>query len=474
MYNGSDKVRIGGGLSGTYMDPVIMVWLIIAVALIFLLPRKYVIVPILLTIFLTPFGQQVYVAGAHIFLARFLILGGWIRILWTKKQSLRLAIGEFSALDKVFVLWALFRATATVLEFAQAQAVVTECGFLLDSIGSFFLFRLLIRKEEDIVRVLKTLALIVFILAVTMTYERIHNQNLFGFIGGQLVPQVRDGAIRSQGTFQGPIPAGTFAATLLCLFLWLWRSGKSAKLGIAGLVGAMVMVITSASSTPLMGVAAGLLALSMWPLRKQMRTIRWGIVVVLIALHLAMKAPVWMLINHVNMVGGNSSYHRAMLVDQFIRHFRDWWLIGVQSTAEWGWDMWDQANQFVWEGESGGLATFICFILIVSRSFGRLGTARKRARGDRSREWLLWLLGCTLFAYCVAFFGISLSDQLVWGWYGLLAMICAATSPDMLKSTDTHAGRTSLRNELQLASSVNSLNSDSRRGLHNDLARRSA
>ena len=429
MFNGSDNVKIGGGYASSSMHPAVLVLMLITIVLVFALPRRYVIVPILLAVFLTPFGQQIYVGGAHLFLPIILILCGWLRAAW-KGESLRSALGGFNGVDKVFLWWAIFRATATFLEFMQWQAAITESGFLIASIGCFFLLRMLIREEQDVVRVFKALALVVSVLAVTMTIERIHNQNLFGFIGGHMLPQIRDGEIRAQGSFQGPIPAGTFGATSLCLFLWLWRSGKSAAAGVAGIVGSSVMVVTSASSTPLMAVAAAVLAVLMWPMRKKMRMVRWGIVVVLIALHLVMKAPVWMLINHVNLVGGNSSYHRAMLVDQFVRHFGEWWLIGVQSTAQWGWDMWDQANQFVWEGESGGLATFVCFVLLVSRSFGMLGTARKYARGKRSKQWLLWLLGCTLFSYTVAFFGISLSDQLVWGWYLLLAMICAAAASD--------------------------------------------
>ena len=139
-----------------------------------------------------------------------------------------------------------------------------------------------------------------------------------------------------------------------------------------------------------------------------------------------MKAPVWMLINHVDLVGGNSSYHRAMLVDQFVRHFWDWCFIGVASTKEWGWDMWDQANQFVAEGFSGGLATFVCFVLAVSWSFGRMATARRASAGDRSKQWLCWLLGSALFTHVVAFFGISFSDQSAFAWYALLAMMGAA------------------------------------------------
>src|SRR5262249_10617040 len=85
-------------------------------------------------------------------------------------------------------------------------------------------------------------------------------------------------------------------------------------------------------------------------------------------------------------------------------------------------------NQFVAEGETGGLATFICFVLIVSRSFGRLGTARKRSAGARKKEWLFWLLGSALFSFIVSFFGISFSDQSVFGWLAVLAIVNVTTS----------------------------------------------
>jgi hypothetical protein len=152
---------------------------------------------------------------------------------------------------------------------------------------------------------------------------------------------------------------------------------------------------------------------------------------VLILLQIVMKAPVWFVINHVDLVPGNSSYHRAMLIDVFIRHFWDWWLVGTNDAKNWGWDMWDTSNQFVNEGESGGLATFICFILLISWSFGLLGKARKlvEAEGDRKKEWSLWFLGVALFAHIVGFFGISYFDQTKFMWYSLFAIIIATTVP---------------------------------------------
>ncbi len=430
MYNGPGNLRIGGGSTESFLHPIVLVWMLIAIALIFLLPRKSVVVPLLLTLILAPFGQQIYVMGAHVFVGRILILCGWIRLCWTRMSSrTMIASGGFNPIDKIFLLWAIIRAAATFLEFQETQAAINQCGFLWDSVGGYFLLRFLVRDEEDVVRVIKTFAFIVSVLALTMTIEKVSHQNVFGFMGGRMISFVRDGAVRAQGPFTGPIPAGTFGATLLCLFVWLWRSGTSPFIGVIAVTGSVVMAVTSASSTPLIALPVGILAISFWPLRKEMRIVRWGIVGLLVSLQLAMKAPVWMLINHIDLVGGNSGYHRAMIIDQFVRHFGDWWLIGVQSTATWGWDMWDGANQFVAEGESGGLATLVCFVLLVSRSFRRLGTARTLARGDRKKEWLFWLFGGALFSHIVSFFGISFSDQSINGWFALLAMICAATAP---------------------------------------------
>jgi hypothetical protein len=249
------------------------------------------------------------------------------------------------------------------------------------------------------------------------------------YIGGiDVVPSIRDGKIRSQGAFGHPILAGTFAATLIPLLLALWKSGRSKLIASVGLGSALAMVYTSASSTPMLAVFAGLLALCFWPIRRSMRVVRWSIVGFLVVAQIFMKAPVWFLIARMDMVGASSGYHRAELVDVFIRHFFDWWLVGTNSGGSWGWEMFDLSNQYVSIGESGGVLAFFFFIALISRSFGRLGRARKATQGRRSHEWLVWFLGAALFAHVVGFFGISYWDQTQVAWFVLLAMISAATT----------------------------------------------
>lgn len=426
-------VAFGGGAGHTVLHPFVAAAMVIGVILILVLPRKYAAAAFLLVVLLSPPGQQLLLAGVHLYVPSILVLAGLARMAQAKLSSKgELFVGGFTSIDKAFFCWAIFRAVASILlNRLDPGAIVYQIGFLLTSMGGFFLLRFLIQDEESVVTVIKTFAFFVAVVAVTMSYEKFHDLNVFGYLGStSLYPDIREGSIRARGPFEHEILAGVFGATLLPLFLWLWHSKLGRMAAFFGVVGSTAMVLASASSTSLMVYMGVILGCCFWVFRKHMRVFRWGLVIVLILLQIVMKAPVWFVINHVDIVPGNSSYHRAMLIDVFIRHFWDWWLVGTNDAKTWGWDMWDTSNQFVSEGESGGLATFICFIMMISYSFGWIGKARKlvEAEGDRKKEWFLWFLGVALFAHIVGFLGISYFDQTRFMWYALLVMISLATS----------------------------------------------
>ncbi|HXN54054.1 MAG TPA: hypothetical protein VN943_19140 [Candidatus Acidoferrum sp.] len=430
-----ENFRFGGGASETILHPIVLVAMLIAIALIFLLSRKYVIWPVFCTAFLIPFGQELLIGGLHFFVFRIVILTVAVRMLVSMFSSPEGIFGDrLGVLDVVFVLWTLFRAFAGVLVFSfNSGAMVYQAGFLLDAMGGYFVLRYLIRDEDDIYRTLRAFVAIACVVAVCMIFEKIHQVNVFGLLGGvRADPEIRNGTVRSQGPFQHELLAGTFGATLLPLFFLLWKSGKSHVLAILGAVSATIMVFTSHSSTPVLAYGAGLLAICAWPLRRHMRVIRWGAVIVLVSLHLVMKAPVWFLIQRVDVVGGSSGYHRARLVNDFIMHFRDWWLVGTTENARWGFNMWDMCNQFVAEGQVGGLVTFASFVALICICFSRIGAARSAVAGDSSKEWFFWLFGSALFSHVVGFFGISYFDQTRFAWFALLAMIATATALHVL------------------------------------------
>lgn len=423
-------ITFAGGASATVLDPIVLGALIIAVILILLLARKYVIVPVLCMMFLVPIGEQLFLGGVHLYIFRIVILVGLLRMLWTKSSSQTpILSGGINSIDRAFMWCTICEVCAVILLFRSSSAVTNQFGFLVDYLGGYFLLRFLIRDEDDVYRALKCLAFLALILGTCMVMENVTLHNVFASIGGQATPEIRDGKIRSQGPFEQELMAGAFGATLLPLCIVLWKSERAKAAAACGLVGAVLMTWTSNSSTSLLSFGAGILAILFWPIRKSMRTVRWGIVIGLIALQLVMKAPVWYVIAHIDLTGGSSSYHRAELINQFINHFWDWWLIGVTSAGSWGLDMWDAQNQFVNVGETGGLLALIIFIAMISRSFRELGNARKAVEGDAKKEWFLWLLGAALFSHVVTFFGVNYFDQTKFVWFALLAMITAATVP---------------------------------------------
>lgn len=424
------NIRFGGGASHTILHPLVAVALFLTIALIFLLPRRYVVIPSLLTVFLVPIGQVVVLGGVHFTIYRIVILFGLVRLATTKlpARTGRLA-GGFDTVDGAFTFCALFSLMTFWLQWGETQALIKGLGNLLDALGGYFVLRFLIQDREDVQRTIKTFAVLAMVLAVCMTNEEFTHQNVFGFLGGiPVADAVRDGKVRAQGAFEVYITAGVFGATLLPLFIWLWSDGKSRISALLGMVGASIMTLTSNSSTPPLAYAAGIVGLCFWPLRKHMRAFRWGLVLILVSLHLSMKAPVWALIARVDFTGSSSGYHRYMLVDNCIRHFSDWWFIGAKNYDTWGFDTWDLSNQYVASAVGGGLATLVTFILVISRSFGKLGTARKCVAGNRGQEWFLWCLGAALFAHAVAYFGIGYFDQMQFAWYALLAIIAASVA----------------------------------------------
>ncbi len=414
-----------------------MVALLLAIVLMLWLPRKYVVIPLLMAAFLVPRGQEIYLAGLHWYVLRILVLTGFVRL---AKAKFQLA-GGLHNVDKIFILWASYRTSAIVLT-NWPNGVAEQAAFLIQAMGGYFLLRYLIQDEEDIARAAKALAVTAMILGACMLIEHTRSVNVFGYLrGAPLVPEVRNGQTRAQATFGHSILAGCFGATLLPLFFWLWKSGKAKALAAVGMSGSTLMMLMSNSSTPVLAYVAGVGALLLWAIRRSMRAVRWGLVIALVSLALVMKAPVWFIVAHINVIGGSGGYDRANLIDVCIRHFKDWWLIGTNQNGSWGWDMWDQSNQFVAEGETGGLVTLVCFITMISRSFGKLGTMRKRV--ERKEQWLFWSLGAVMLAHIFAYFGVAYWDQTQIWWFAFLAMISAATvatqkAPAQAESADTN------------------------------------
>jgi len=419
-YDAPPKNYYFGGGGDTFMPPIALVLVIVAIILMVVLPRKYAFVPFLLAGLLIPLDVTILIAGLHFNSNRLLILGGLSRFVFRGEMSL----DNMNSLDKVIMYGMLIESISYILLWRQAEVIVNRAGFLFSGLGTYIILRSLIRSKEDVVMTIKVFAIIVIFLAPLMWYEHSNRSNPFSMFGVAELSYLRYDQVRAQGPFAYSIVAGTFAVVLIPLFIGIWWYMPSTWfISAIGVVSATVMMISSSSSTPVMAFSAGILALIIWPLRKNMRKVRRGIIVILIGLQLMMMSPIWFLVNRVGGVLGGSGWHRAMLIDTFVRHFFDWFLIGTRDNANWGWSMWDVDNAYVGAGLKGGLLGFILFLAIFVYGYRMIGEARTAVEESRRDARFIWAIGSALFANSIAFFGIVYWDQSVIAWYALLVMI---------------------------------------------------
>lgn len=413
----------------TSVSPVAIVAFAVAAILMLLLPRNKVLIPFFIVIFLIPFYQVISIFSLNFYLCRILVIIGLIRIV------IRSEISFGNKIDKIFALMVLSRFIANIALWQTGHAVASNMGYALDMLGAYILIRSLIRSFEDIDTIIKVFVFLAFIIAIFMVNGQLSGKNILSSIGGtsgNLV--IRNGNYRSEASLAHPILAGDFGAIFLPLFVYLWLHKKIIRyLGMIGIGSCLIIVYTSYSSGPMLSLIAGLVGIIMFPFRKNMKTFRRGLFGLIIALQLIMKAPVWALIERLGVIGGSSSYHRYVLVDQFIRRFDEWWLFGTKSTNHWGWngvDLWDVANGYVLIGVEGGIITFIIFIFLLIRCFSAIGTGLQVFEQESDKIFLYWSLGTMLAVHLIAFWGVSYFAQMTFVWILTLCMI--STLSDLL------------------------------------------
>jgi hypothetical protein len=425
------NLRFGGGIGQTLVHPIILIAVLIAGIVILFGSRNRALVAFLSAAILIPTDQILLVGSLHFPMLRVLVAFGIVRMLRARVFSgSKILRGGWNKIDIAVTVLTVFIAANGILLYRESASVVYQLGTLYTDLGVYFLLRFLIRDQDDVLRAIRAFAYVAAVVAMVMTYEAATGRNpIYGLLGGARAAMygsalTRADRFRATASFGHPILAGTFGAILLPLFVGLWWTGKkNRKIALLGILAATVIPIAAYSSTALLGFIGGLVALCFWPLRKRMRPIRWGIVLTLVTLHLALTSPVWHLITRIDLAGGSSSYHRYQLINQCILHFNDWWLIGTKAYADWGWDMWDLSNQYVGIADPSGLVPLLAFLASIVFAFQYIGATRKTVQRDRKQELFLWAMGSALFANVVAFFGISYFDQTIVAWYALLVMI---------------------------------------------------
>jgi len=398
------------------------------------LPRRFALIPVIATCCYMTLGQQIVIATLNFSALRLILLSGWIR-LFIRHEFFPLKLNQ---IDKLIIAWIVSSIVIYTLLWQTTGAFINRLGFAYDAIGTYFLFRFLIRDYIEIDYAIKVIAFVIFPLALEMLVEYTTGRNAFAIFGG--VPEItvmRGGRMRCQGPFIHPILAGTLGATLIPLYLGTWiRKEKMRLISSLGLISSSIIMVTSSSSGPLTSAVYGIIAMLVWPFRNHLRAIRWGIVFFLVLLAIFMKAPIWYLMARLGSIIGGGGWHRSYLIDQAIHYFDEWWLLGTKVTAHWmpyALENYptraDITNQYISEGVNGGLLTMILFILIIVFCFRGIGKTLKNTEEDSfDIRITIWSLGSVLFAHTMSLLSVSYFDQIRVFWYLLLAMIAVVTS----------------------------------------------
>ena len=404
--------------------------------LILILPRKYALAPVFALMCYMTLGERLMIGGLNFTMIRILLLFGWVRLVCRKE----IRSFKFNGIDTAVLAWVVSRIILHNVLWQNGKEFQNSLGGAYDEVGMYFLFRFLVRDLDDIKHAIRGFALFIVPVGVLMLNEKLTGHNVFAAFGGVHETTVaREGSLRCQGPFLHPILAGTFGAVVLPFFVGLYREGGRNRLIAAlGIVSALTIVVTCASSGPVLACVCGILGLGLWGLRRQMKKILWGIVFTLVLLQLTMKAPVWFLMAKMDVFSGSTGFHRALLIDEALHHIDEWWLSGTKETKSWGGHLEDVTNQYINEGVYGGLLTMALYIRVVARSFKAVGSSvRILQRHDLKTAFCVWTLGAALFAHAITFLSVSYFDQNSVNFYLLLAMISTASSAALLLKKQT-------------------------------------
>lgn len=415
----------------TYINPLALLGTLAAAVFLLTTRRSRALLPFVLVACLVPVAQRVVIATLDFNMIRVMVLFAWTRLL-LRGELRRLRLHE---LDVAFVVWTLAGSATYVAREATLAAAVYRLGWSFDSLGTYFGCRMLLRQPSDSLHAVRYLAWCAVFAAAGMLSEWFTGHNPFALLGGVPdVPWIRDGHLRCRGAFAHPILAGSFGATIVPIFVAMWFAiPRWRRIAAVGAASGAAIAVTSASSGAIVSAIAGLVAFALWPLRRHARAIRWGLLLGLTVVHVAREKPVWHLIGRAAELFGGEGYQRYRLIDAFVEHWGEWWMLGTSSTEHWGWMLWDTTNQYVDEGVTGGvlkLAAFVALIVLAYRAVGIAGTARGRPAQRRPRDQRMWCWGLrsALTAHCVAFISVSYWGQMQIIFFLLLALIGAERS----------------------------------------------
>lgn len=411
------------------MEPLALLFVLVNAAALFVLPRRWAALPLIVGACYMTRGQAIELGVASLTVVRILIIVGVVRVVIRREwQGAR-----FNGLDGIMMAFGVWMIASVVFHPQPDAPFVLRVRDVYEAWGLYLLFRVFLQTLDDVEQLFRILAIAFVPIALAMVHEKLTGTNMFARFGGVPVfSTVRNGVIRAQGPFAHAILAGSIGGACVPLMAGLWFERR--KLAVVGFLAAMAIVMASGSSGPILGAAFGLLVVGLWPLRHYTRHLRWAMIGMYIGLELLMNRPAYYIIADVDLTGGSTAWHRAELIHQSIEHFHEWWLVGTDYTRHWmpsgvpsSPNQSDITNHFLAMGVVGGMLLLLLFAALVFKSFWNVGATIQRHGSDRT-AFAAWVVGGALGAHTMICLSVSYYDHSILFMYLAFAASAALTN----------------------------------------------
>lgn len=420
------------------MNLLALVLFCVCAAGILLLPRKWAAIPLIVGCCYMTAGEGIDIGSFRLPVFRLLLLVGIIRVVMRGEKL----AGGLSTIDKLMLAWGAWTLFASLFQAqVPGSGLKYNAGIVFNVAGIYFMIRSLCRDTREVAEMLGMVGIILLPVALAMVYEQVANRNLFSVFGGvPEVPDFRNGRIRAQGPFNHAILAGTIGATSLPFALALWHRYR-----IRALIGAAaggLMILTCASSGPILSALFAFFAVGMWRFRRHCRKLRWAAVAMYLLLMAVMNRPPYFLVAEIDLTGASTGWHRAFLIKQTIAHWSEWVFVGTNHTRHWmpnqgaiSDNHTDVTNYYIAFGVVGGLLCMLLVIAMLAVAFKWVGRSvdRLTAADRRPEAFAIWCIGASLFSHAMSSFSVAYFGQAQLFFWIPVAVI-ASLHTDVLRS----------------------------------------
>jgi hypothetical protein len=184
----------------TILNPLAVAITLAAIVAMWKLPKGVCTVPFLLCVYFVTERQRISVLQFDFTMLRFMLLVAFLRM----HVRGELKVFRLNRIDKVFLAYALISATLYVLLQLSPASIANRLGFLINTLGLYFFFRVQVQTLPETMLAIRTIAAVSVAISFFVLVELKTGQNLFSVFGGVPEPtEMRQGNLRCNRARRG-------------------------------------------------------------------------------------------------------------------------------------------------------------------------------------------------------------------------------------------------------------------------------